>query len=165
MENPPFEDIFLFKMGIFHCYVSLPEGIGVLYQGSLNGTLFGGSKLYEKWRSTLDAPAIESLLNMSEPTSPISPTVEEDSDIVNGLFVEELERLVRSGLEGDRGLRPSPLILMSIDRTIMPLTAERWNERMVVVHVYGVDWTKLTWNPKSWRWMEDDFLSKWVICR
>ena len=77
---------------------------------------------------------------MSEPTSPISPTVEEDSDIVNGLSVEELERLVRSGFEGDRGLRPSPLILMSIDRTIMPLTAERWNERMVVVHVYGMDW-------------------------
>ena len=26
MENPPFEDVFPIKMGIFHCYVSLPEG-------------------------------------------------------------------------------------------------------------------------------------------
>ena len=27
MGNPPFEDVFPIKMGIFHCYVSLPEGI------------------------------------------------------------------------------------------------------------------------------------------
>ena len=26
MENGPFEDVFPIKMGIFHCYVSLPEG-------------------------------------------------------------------------------------------------------------------------------------------
>ena len=26
MENGPFEDVFVLKMGMFHCYVSLPEG-------------------------------------------------------------------------------------------------------------------------------------------
>ena len=26
MENPPLKMYFLFKMGIFHCYVCLPEG-------------------------------------------------------------------------------------------------------------------------------------------
>ena len=26
MENPPFEDVFPIQMGIFHCYVCLPEG-------------------------------------------------------------------------------------------------------------------------------------------
>ncbi len=26
MENEPFEDVFPIKNGIFHCYVSLPEG-------------------------------------------------------------------------------------------------------------------------------------------
>ena len=27
METPPFEDVFpIFKMGILHCYVCLPEG-------------------------------------------------------------------------------------------------------------------------------------------
>ena len=30
MENGPFEDVsFLLKMVIFHCYVSLPEGIKI----------------------------------------------------------------------------------------------------------------------------------------
>ena len=27
MENAPFEDVFPIKNEIFHCYVSLPEGI------------------------------------------------------------------------------------------------------------------------------------------
>ena len=26
MENGPLEDVFPIEMGIFHCYVSLPEG-------------------------------------------------------------------------------------------------------------------------------------------
>ena len=41
MENGPFEDLFPIKIGIFHCYVSLPEGMVIFRDVSHDSALFG----------------------------------------------------------------------------------------------------------------------------
>ena len=49
MENGPFEDVLPIEDGIFHCYVSSPEGIYIYIADNVHGKMFGANPGFRKY--------------------------------------------------------------------------------------------------------------------